>query len=82
MFSKKFGFQTPEQILSHLRNCLDPSLRYNLYIDSIGIRLTIEEAVGISKSEKRRINSEQPKRTRIRNAKKGRTVNLKGRVDF
>lgn len=82
MFSKRFGFQTPEQILGHLRGCLDPSLRYNLYVDPLGVRLTIEEAVGISKSEKRRINSEQVKRHKIRNAKKGRTVNLKGRTNF
>ena len=82
MFAKRFGNQTPEQIAKHLEHLLDPRVKYNLSADPIGVRFVIEEARGISRTEKKMINSQQTKRHRIRNAKKGRTVNLKGRVDF
>jgi YesN/AraC family two-component response regulator len=82
MFEKRFGNQSSEQIAKHLLSLLEKDLKYNLSVDSLGVRFTIEEARGISKSERRKINSEQPKRHRIRNAKKGHTVNLKGRENF
>jgi len=82
MFGKRFGNQTPEQITKHLLSLLEKDLKYNLSVDPLGVRFTIEEARGISKSERRKINSEVVKRHRIRNAKKGHTVNLKGRENF
>ena len=82
MFGKRFGNQTPEQITKHLLSLLEKDLKYNLSVDPLGVRFTIEEARGISKSEKRRINEQVVKRHKIRNAKKGRTVNLKGQVNF
>ena len=82
MFGKRFGNQTPEQITKHLLSLLEKDLKYNLSVDPLGVHFTIEEARSISKSERRKINSEQVKRQRIRNAKKGHTVNLKGRENF
>ena len=82
MFGKRFGNQSPEQITKHLLSLLDADVKYNLSVDSLGVLYTIEEARGISRGERKKINSEQVKRHRIRNAKKGRTVNLKGRTNF
>ncbi len=82
MFGKRFGNQSPEQITKHLMSLLDADVKYNLSVDSLGVLFTIEEARGISRGERKKINSEQVKRHRIRNAKKGRTVDLKGRMNF
>ncbi len=82
MYGKRFGNQDKRQIISHLEYLLAGDLKFNLFCDPLGIRFVIEEAHGMSRSDKKKIREQQPERRRIRNAKKGRTVNLKGRTDF
>jgi len=95
MPEKRFSNQTPEQIISHLSHFLRYNTSYNLFIDPLGIYYEIKESQGnVRKQEiqlpkdwhqmsrKQRRDYRNKKRRvmpKIRNAKKGRTVNLKGR---
>ena len=91
---KRFSNQTPEQIVSHLTHFLKNNLMYNLYIDPLGVYYRIDEARGgqkerfelpgnwhqMSNREKREFRQKKRRiMPKIRNVKKGRTVNLKGR---
>ena len=99
MSKKQFSNQTPEQIISHLSHFMDNNLKYNLFIDPLGIRLVIKESTrkngntpskkraqikkeqeNMSKRQKRISNTKKRTRPKIRTVKKGRTVELKGRV--
>ena len=78
---------------------MDNNLKYNLFIDPLGIRLVIKESTrkngntpskkraqikkeqeNMSKRQKRISNTKKRTRPKIRTVKKGRTVELKGRV--
>jgi hypothetical protein len=97
MPGKRFGNQTPEQILKHLGSLLDPAVRYHLSVDPLGIHYTIMESTdgikdsdkirmrreaqeGLSKGERKQMGTRKMRRPKIRTYKRGRTVNLKGRV--
>jgi len=91
---KRFSNQTPEQIVGHLSHFLKRNIMYNLYIDPLGVYYSITEARGgqkqdfelpkdwhqMSNREKREFRQKKRRvNPKIRNVKKGRTVNLKGR---
>jgi len=72
MPKKRFGNQSVEQIVKHLLNLLDPTSKYNLSADPLGVHFTITEAVGRKpRSEKRRRLREAQK-----NLSKGRKKHM------
>ena len=79
MYGKFFGNQNSEQVLKHLQNLLDKGVYYNLSVDPLGIVFSIKESVKGPRPKSDGAGMiERP--GKIRKRKKGRTVNLKGRV--
>lgn len=59
---KRFGNQTPEQIIKHLCHYLGYNARYNLTIDPLEVHFVITESMGSKKGlsdKRRRIREEQ-----------------------
>jgi hypothetical protein len=79
MYGKFFGNQNSEQILKHLSNLLDKGVYYNLSVDPLGINFYVKESVR-GPRPKRDEEGLVERPGKIRKRKKGRTVNLKGRV--
>jgi hypothetical protein len=79
MYGKFFGNQNSEQVLKHLSNLLDKGVYYNLSVDPLGIVFSIKESVR-GPRPKRDEEENLERLGKIRRRKKGRTVNLKGRV--
>jgi hypothetical protein len=78
MYGKFFGNQNSEQVLKHLQNLLDEGVYYNLSVDPLGIVFSIKESVRPPRPKGE--FEDRPRPGKIRTRKKGRTVNLKGRV--
>ncbi|MBN2250831.1 MAG: hypothetical protein JW724_01985 [Candidatus Altiarchaeota archaeon] len=70
MHGKRFSNQTVEQVLAHLGNLLDRSLKYNLSSDPLGVHYTVTESVDRTKNSEKRFKRREALRGLSRGARK------------